>query len=68
MSTVGHVGDHADDALAGGAFASVARNQQLHNRIVYVPVRKFETHLVMNVCMLYAVEFYLRPTLIMKIR
>ena len=40
MSAVGHVGDHADDALAGGALAGVARDQQLHNRIVYVPERK----------------------------
>ena len=40
MSAVGHVGDHADDALAGGALAGVARDQQLHNRIVYVPEKE----------------------------
>ena len=43
MSAVGHVGDHADDALAGGALAGVTRDQQLHNRIVYVPERKKRT-------------------------
>ena len=40
MSAVRHVGDHADDALAGGALAGVARDQQLHNRIVYVPEKE----------------------------
>ena len=42
MSAVGHVWDHADDALAGGALAGVARDQQLHYRIVYVPERKWQ--------------------------
>ena len=56
MPAVGHVWDHADDALAGGALASVARYQQLHYRIVYVPARKLETHLVM----LYAVKSRLK--------
>ena len=36
MPAVGHVGDDADHALAGGALARVARDQQLHSRVVYV--------------------------------
>ena len=53
VSAVGHVGDHADDALAGGALASVARDQQLHNRIVYVPEREWQMGSERNCYVLY---------------
>ena len=67
MAAVGHVGDHADDALAGGALASVARYQQLHNRIVYVPVRKWEKHCIWY-DVLYALKFNFSPGSANKIR
>ena len=70
MSAVGHVGDHADDALAGGALASVTRDQQLHYRIVYVPERKWqmvsELDLMLISCIHDQIRTYTRSSLTHK--